>query len=993
MGRSLKISVNARKSAASTDTRRPGPTDVTQQRGLPTVPGRRRLNKLARSHPSSRPTRIATFNVGSLTGRAAELADKLRRRKIDICTLQETRWVGAKSKNLGSGYKLLFNGSTGTKNGVGIAVSKRFRDAILEARRYDDRLMKVVFLLANRKLHLFTAYAPQTGCPDATKDTFWSLLDEQTRQVPPEDIIVIAGDLNGHVGHDKNAHPSHGGLGYGTLNDDGQRILNFAESHDLAICNTFFKKRESHLITYYSGHKKTQIDYVLVRQRDRQLVHDVKALPYVTIATQHRPIVAKIQIEPPPVPRPQRTGPARVKWHKFRVQESAVITRVTLPAVTTVEATWQAAKASIEAAASSILGKTKPGRRYHDKQAWLWTDDVKTKVRDKKQAYHAFLDDKTPANWSIYRNAKSAAKRAIATVKSAHFEDFYKKLDTKEGERELYRLVRSRHHASEDIEKFACVNDVNGQLLTDRRTATERWRQYFEAISTEEFAHPPVPSSQPVHGPVHPISPGEVEEALSKMKLGKATGPDDIAVDIWKSRGWNPVNWISEFFNRIVVEGRIPADWTRSSTVPIFKRKGSPAECSNYRPIRLLSHTMKVFERILDRRLRELVDISRNQCGFVKGCGTTDAIHAARLLLEKHREKNKPIHLVFIDLEKAFDRVPRDVIWYALRQHGVPEELVRWVKMLYSGSTSRVRAAAGTSEDFNVTVGVHQGSALSPLLFNLVMDVVTRDLQRSPPWTMLYADDVMLAADTKADLEKQAQAWNERLALYGMRLNKRKTEYLTTDPGEDGTIQIDGKDLPRVDAFRYLGSTLTSDGSLLVEVNARTNAAWMKWRTATGVLCDRKISDCIKGKIYRSIVRPVATYAAETWPATKEAERRLAVMETKMLRWIGGVTRFDHVPNDDTRNRYGVAPITDKMREARLRWYGHVLRAADETIAKIGLNVEVDGKRPKGRPKQRWLDTLHNDLKIAGLHPDHATNRAKWRDRSRKADPAPRDKR
>ena len=85
-------------------------------------------------------------------------------------------------------------------------------------------------------------------------------------------------------------------------------------------------------------------------------------------------------------------------------------------------------------------------------------------------------------------------------------------------------------------------------------------------------------------------------------------------------------------------------------------------ECSNYRPIRLLCHAMKIFEWVLDTRLRKMVSITLNQCGFVKGCGTTDAIHAARLLLEKHREKNKSIHMVFLDLEKAFNWVPHELI-------------------------------------------------------------------------------------------------------------------------------------------------------------------------------------------------------------------------------------------------------------------------------------------------------------------------------------------
>jgi hypothetical protein len=268
------------------------------------------------------------------------------------------------------------------------------------------------------------------------------------------------------------------------------------------------------------------------------------------------------------------------------------------------------------------------------------------------------------------------------------------------------------------------------------------------------------------------------------------------------------------------------------------------------------------------------------------------------------------------------------------------------------------------------------------------MDSITRDIQRPAPYTLLYADDVFLASDNKTDLEQLVQVWNDRLAQRGLRLNLKKTEYLTTNPDENGTITINGTDLPRADNFKYLGSTLSADGDLRHEVTARVNAAWMKWRTTTGVLCDRRMKDNLKSKVYRAVVRPVALYGAECWPITKTAERRLAVMETKMLRWISGITRFDHVRNDDIRDRYGVAPITEKMREARLRWYGHALRSDDDSLAKTGLNIDIAGKRPKGRPKQRWLDTLHADLQAARLHPDQAFDREKWRTRSRRADPA-----
>ncbi|VDO60701.1 unnamed protein product [Heligmosomoides polygyrus] len=117
-------------------------------------------------------------------------------------------------------------------------------------------------------------------------------------------------------------------------------------------------------------------------------------------------------------------------------------------------------------------------------------------------------------------------------------------------------------------------------------------------------------------------------------------------------------------------------------------------------------------------------------------------------------------------------------------------------------------------------------------------------------------------------------------------------------------------------------------------------------------------------------------------------------METKMLRWMAGVTRLDRIRNDAIRQKFGVAAIADKMREARLRWDGHVLRGNEDSVRKIGLNFEVLGKRPRGRPKQRWADTLHKDFKVAGVHPDLERDRERWRHGTRKADPAmKRDKR
>ncbi|EYC21300.1 hypothetical protein Y032_0019g3737 [Ancylostoma ceylanicum] len=230
------------------------------------------------------------------------------------------------------------------------------------------------------------------------------------------------------------------------------------------------------------------------------------------------------------------------------------------------------------------------------------------------------------------------------------------------------------------------------------------------------------------------------------------------------------------------------------------------------------------------------------------------------------------------------------------------------------------------------------------------MDTVSSDLQSRPPWTLLYADDVAVAGSTREELQKEVQAWKDRLERYGMKLNTKKTEYLECG---DQTA-IDSEELPKASVFKYLGSRIAADGNKKkTEAECRSNAAWSKWRQVTGVLCDKKVPLKLKSKIYCTVVRPVALYGAECWPTTLKQEQTLHTMEMRMLRWTCGITRLDRVRNEDVRSLFGVAPITAKMREARLRWYGHVLRSDKNSVAKSTMNITVEGRRPREEDPRR----------------------------------------
>ena len=235
-------------------------TAVGKRQGLPQDDQRLRLNKLADWKTTK--IRILTLNVGRMTGRGREIAAVLKDKRIDIAGVQETKWKGSKSKMLGDGYKLFYHGETNTINGVGIILGERLIDHVLQVNRTSDRIMRIQLVIADKKTNIISVYAPHVGCAEDDKLKFWEELDEVLQYIPDKEGLMVIGDFNGHVGMERtDLERWHGGHSYGILNDEGRAIIQRAQMYDLAICNTFFQKKEEHMITYRSGTRQSTIDY------------------------------------------------------------------------------------------------------------------------------------------------------------------------------------------------------------------------------------------------------------------------------------------------------------------------------------------------------------------------------------------------------------------------------------------------------------------------------------------------------------------------------------------------------------------------------------------------------------------------------------------------------------------------------------------------------------------------------------------------------------
>ena len=171
-----------------------------------------------------------------------------------------------------------------------------------------------------------------------------------------------------------------------------------------------------------------------------------------------------------------------------------------------------------------------------------------------------------------------------------------------------------------------------------------------------------------------------------------------------------------------------------------------------------------------------------------------------------------------------------------------------------------VRTNFSNTNYFPIKIGLHQGSALSPYLFALVMDEVTRNIQGDIPWCMLFADDVVLVDESQAGVNRKLELWRQTLESKGFRLSRTKTEYMRCDFGgaaqEEGDVSLEGQVVSKKDTFRYLGSMLQSDGDIDADVSHRIKAGWIKWRQASGIFCDKRVPQKLKGKFYRTTIRP-----------------------------------------------------------------------------------------------------------------------------------------
>ena len=582
--------------------------------------------------------------------------------------------------------------------------------------------------------------------------------------------------------------------------------------------------------------------------------------------------------------------------------------------------------------------------------------------------------------WKIWKSggsrenyvlAKKVAKQTVFAAKKKAEKEKLNHIDSDSNI--IYRIAKQMKQENKDIVGEKCIRDDDGVLAFNVEDKKKAWKQHYERPLNVEFPwrEEDLSNADPVLGPPLLITKEMVEKSISKMKIGKASGPSGVVTEMLKASSDVCSELIADLTDSMIHDNIMPSEWDDSFIISLFKGKGEALDRGNYRGLKLTEHVLKVVECIIEVIIRDIVNIDEMQFGFMPGCGTTDAIFILRQIQEKYINKNCNLYFAFIDLEKAFDRVPRKVLWWALRKVGVPEWIVRVVQIMYQSARCKVKVNNSYSDVFNVQVGVHQGSVLSPLLFIIVLEALSHEFRTGCPWELLYADDLVIIADTIDKLLSKLGSWKTNLEAKGLRVNMGKTK-----------IMVCGKDLHSLkDSGKHpCGVCCKGVGcnSILCEgcqswIHKKCSGIKNKLKANPMFRCKRCLGLCRPidgrsekqvtladkqlevveslarcGKLYNIVVRGTLLHASECWPLRREEMQKLLRNERAILCWMLKVKIEDNVSLSTMCAKLNLAPLQSKLRLNRLRWYGLVVRS--ENWINSCFHLEVDGFKGREQP-------------------------------------------
>ena len=511
-----------------------------------------------------------------------------------------------------------------------------------------------------------------------------------------------------------------------------------------------------------------QIDHLVFSKRWRSSLQDVRVLRGADVGLDHHLLMTKVRLRIAKV-RKGECGRVRFEVSKLKDLEARNAFKLALhnrfeglqqlmeEEELSVDDEWRQIEQGYVETCEQVLGRAKANRKeWISKETWEIIEQRKEAKNTMNMA--RARKQKRDANkryQELNREVKRRCRRdrrVYVKLEAERAEEAGKRGDA----RTLYEITKKLNGRFQNTCKP--VRNETGVLLRSAEVEMHRWREHFQTVLNQEE---PLNTSEVEPNDELNIRTGritriEINNAIKKLKNGKAAGCDNIPPEAIKAGGETSEEVLVDLCKRIWSEEKVPEEWKKGLLIKLPK-KGDLSYCKNWRGVMLLKMASKVFYRVILERIKIALDekLREKQAGFRAGRSCSDHIATLQIIVEQSIEWQSSLYINFIDFEKAFDSISREVLWKVLRHYGMPDKMVTIIRVLYEGFSAQVVRNGQKTQPLIMRTGVRQGCLLSPLLFLVALDWVTRtafDRKRGFQWTFTtsledldFADDLARA--------------------------------------------------------------------------------------------------------------------------------------------------------------------------------------------------------------------------------------------------------
>ena len=452
----------------------------------------------------------------------------------------------------------------------------------------------------------------------------------------------------------------------------------------------------------------------------------------------------------------------------------------------------------------------------------------------------------------------------------------------------------------------------------------------------------------------------EMVKVFRSLKNGKAPGPDGLPNEAFKNFDRYTVAMYRQEMNKILDSMEIPEQWTVGTLKRLYKGKGQKGKCSNERGITLASNAGKIFERLINNRINDDINISDAQAGGIKGRATVDHILILKELINIAKSEKNNIILTYLDVTKAYDKAWLDGIMYVLHKQGVNNRLWQIVKNLNSNLKTAIQTKHGNTRQINIKDSIRQGGVLSVTLYALLMDEINKEMMQTDlgikiPESetripcLLWMDDVLLAETNIERKQDLLDLTDHTSKKYHVEFGMPKTKFLR--PGKSNTnnkkieLKLGENTIEETEKYTYLGEVNNRGMNLKDQIKSIEGKVEAAYQTLVAVAEDQNFKtikmECI-WKLVKTCIIPIITYASETWEPSKGEMKKLNQILDKIIKRI--LMTPEATPRETLYIETGLLDVETMIDIKRLNMMARLNRNKSEL-----MQIVLDN------PQSRWM--------------------------------------